>query len=341
MKTTIFAKTGLLSCSLLLAASLFVACSDDEKYDVVGNPDNLVYFKANAENTITGTIVHTPVGHFGAVDAKFPVRILRPATQETRVTVTIDNSLINAYNEANGTNYVAMPESAIDASRLTVTIPKDSIAARDTIVVKVLESAFPNLNEKAYLLPIRISQVQGDGKGSEERGIGYVLVSTEDKLIKEIGSADDVLGSVLTDYAGWTAKYSTGAEINAGELFDGSLENGPQLRTDGNEGKNTCVIVDMQKQQNVSGFRLARYWKSYWGGWWIEEYYFSSVHIDLSNDGTTWTEAGTALEADMPKADGYQYISFYGPVPARYLRLTIESGESAVSSLAELGVFTN
>ena len=51
------------------------------------------------------------------------------------------------------------------------------------------------------------------------------------------------------------------------------------------------------------------------------------------------TATGAVTSAAM--ADGYQYISFYGPVPARYLRLTIESGESAVSSLAELGVFVN
>jgi len=65
------------------------------------------------------------------------------------------------------------------------------------------------------------------------------------------------------------------------------------------------------------------------------------VQIEISNDGQKWTEVGTALEADMPKANGYQHIAFYGAVPTRYLRLTIESGSSSVSSLAELGIYVD
>ena len=56
--------------SLLAVAGITMAsCSDDESYDVYGNPQNLVYFKANADNTFTGTVAHTPVGDFGGVDA--------------------------------------------------------------------------------------------------------------------------------------------------------------------------------------------------------------------------------------------------------------------------------
>lgn len=72
---------------------------------------------------------------------------------------------------------------------------------------------------------------------------------------------------------------------------------------------------------------------------WYDEYYFSAVKIELSKDGVNWDEAGTVTESEMPKNGGYQYCSFYGGVSARYIRLSIESGSSSVSSLAELGVY--
>ena len=107
MKIKIFQKAWLLlllaPCSLLLTS-----CSDDEQYDVVGNPDNLVYFKANADNTFHGMVIHTPVGDFGDINAKFPVRILRPARQNTQVKAVVDYTMVDAYNEANGTSYAAM-----------------------------------------------------------------------------------------------------------------------------------------------------------------------------------------------------------------------------------------
>lgn len=338
MKIKIFQKAWLLlllaPCSLLLTS-----CSDDEQYDVVGNPDNLVYFKANADNTFHGMVIHTPVGDFGDINAKFPVRILRPARQNTQVKAVVDYTMVDAYNEANGTSYAAMLETAIDASRLTATILAGNIQAEDSIEIGIRQEALASLTAPAYLLPVRIIDVQGDGTPSEERGFGYVIVNTESKLIRTLADASEMPGTLITAGSDWTAAYSSGVDITASELFDGSLSNGPQLRTDADGGKTTTVIVDMKEEAKVNGLRLARYYMSYWGGWYIDEYYFSAVRIEYSLDGQSWSEAGTAQEADMPKANGYQHIAFYAGVPARYLRLTIESGSSAVSSLAELGIY--
>ena len=148
-----------------------------------------------------------------------------------------------------------------------------------------------------------------------------------------------MVGTLLTDYTGWTARYDSGTDIDAASIFDGDLTNGPQLRNDGADGKTKVVIVDMGSTRKVSGLRLARYYKSRYGGWWIEQYYFSAVKIESSSDGSSWKELGTALDAEMPRNSGYQHISFYGGTGMRYLRLTLESGSSSVSSLAELGVY--
>ncbi len=330
--------------ALLALSGLFFAACDSgvEDGDIVidGCSCNLVYFKANADNTFKGTVVHTPVGHFGGVSAVFPVAIQRPAASNTTVKAVIDNSLIDVYNKAHGTDYVAMPEGAVETAGLTVQIQKDSLKAQDAVKLSLKESALPTLTAAGYLLPVRIAEVSGDGRGSEERGVGYVIVTTKEKLVKDITSPDEMVGKLVADYAGWTARYGSNTTIQAEQLFDGDLTNGAQLRDDGADGKTKTVIVDMAAVKKVSGLRFARYYKSYYGGWWKEEFYFSTVKIEVSENGTDWLTAGTVTEGEMPKADGYQHVTFYGGTKCRYLRLTIESGSSSVSSLAELGVYT-
>lgn len=98
---------------LLAVAGLFSFQScDDESYDVVGNPDNLIYFppKGQFNNTSaaveTFTVVSTPVGYFGdEVYAKFGVSATRPMDGSATVTAVIDNGLVEAFNTENGTEY--------------------------------------------------------------------------------------------------------------------------------------------------------------------------------------------------------------------------------------------
>ena len=327
--------------SLLAVAGItMTSCSSDDRYDIVGNPNNLVYFMTRSNNTFTGTVAHTPVGDFGSVNAEFEVKVQRAISQDADVEIVADAALVDAYNAEHNTEYVLLPENAVIMENPVVTIPAGEVTGTEKFRLSLNDNALASLTEPEYMFAVRIIANQGGMKGSEERGIGYIIINTETKLIKDITSPDDVTGTLLTDYNGWSATYNTGAAINAADIFDGDLTNGPALRADGANGTSKIVIVDMKAEKKVSGFRLARYYKEYYGGWWYDEYYFSSVKVELSKDGANWDEAGTVIEREMPKEDGYQHISFYGGVPARYVRLTMESGSSSVSSLAELGVYT-
>ena len=91
--------------------------------------------------------------------------------------------------------------------------------------VTLNESALASLTEKAYMMAVKIGSAEGELKGSEERGVGYLIVTTENKLVKDISSKDEVTGTLLTDYTGWNVKYDSGVDITASELFDGDLTN--------------------------------------------------------------------------------------------------------------------
>ncbi|MBQ4146462.1 MAG: DUF1735 domain-containing protein, partial [Prevotella sp.] len=90
-----------LTFSFVAAAALtFGSCSSDDKYDVEGNPDNLIYFKAGEinSNVFTADVRHTPVGDFSNLTIKIPVFVQHPVSNATRVSVALDNSLVEAYN---------------------------------------------------------------------------------------------------------------------------------------------------------------------------------------------------------------------------------------------------
>ena len=112
------------------------------------------------------------------------------------------------------------------------------------------------------------------------------------------------------------------------------------MRTDEKDGKGTTLVFDLGTEQKVIGLRMARYYKSYYGGWWYDEYYFSHLDMQYSADGSTWNDMGSADETDMVKSGGNQYLALYGAVPMRYLKIQFTSGSSSVSSLAELGIYT-
>lgn len=326
---------------IIAAALSFQACSDDEHYDMVGNPNNLVYFKSMGDATTTCTVTHTPVGDFGEVSAKFSVAIQRAASRDTKVTAVIDNSLIDTYNTQHNTEYKAVPEGVVDAQKLSVTIAKDTIGSKEQIEVSIPSTAFAQLTEQAYLLPVRLSSVEGDGTASGQRGTAYVIINTQNKLVHAGVAAGDMPGTLMSDYSGVTASYTAGGTVDdMAQLFDGNLENGTALRSDEQDGKGTTLVFDLGTEQKVIGLRMARYYKSYWGGYWFDEYYFSHLDMQYSADGSTWNDMGSVDEADMVKSGGYQYLALYGAVPMRYLKIQFKSGSSSVSSLAELGFYT-
>lgn len=335
MKTYKYIITGLYAAALAFG---FASCSDDETYDVVGNPDNLVYFGAGNDNTKSIDVIKTPSGALEDMDVKLPVKILRQTTSDVSVTVSPDASLVADYNEAHETEYEAMPTDILSGGKLTVTIKQGEMIAADSATIHIERSALSQLDDATYLLPVRISEAGSPISG--QRGTAYIIAAVQTKYIADNVGPDDIDGSLVTDCGSWTATYDNGTAINAAELFDSDLTNGPQLRSDGNDGKSQTIIVDFKSNRQITGLRLSR-WAYYYSWWdWWYTYDFSEVTVSVSTDGNEWTSLGSASSSQMYNDEkGYQYVSLYEAVSARYLKLCILSGSSSVSSLAELGVY--
>lgn len=285
----------------MLAAMLCMqSCDDDETYDVVGNPDNLVYFNVNADNTLSYNIVNTPVGHIANIDGKLPVKILRKAAAETQVTAEIDNSLVDAYNTEHGTAYAAAPAGAATLQTATTTIRKDTVGAKEPIIFTIPEDKYSQFTEPAYLVPVVIKAVKGDGKGSIERGTAYIILNVKERVLQDAPSA--LIGTVATnDQKGeWSVVSSTGlGDLNP----NGWLPLGARQAS-------ASFVIDLGATHNFTGFNYSGYT-------------ISSITFSISADNATWVKLDTEGCGTFGVGSGWSavpYYVLYGGIPTRYVK---------------------
>lgn len=325
-------------CLIALATSSLFSCSKDESFDVTGDPQNKIFINTqqwapiNApQNAFSFAVVHTPIGDFGDVAAKFPVRATRPVSGATTVQAAVDNALVEAYNKAHGTSYAVVPEGVLTIANPSATIAKDAYLSGDSIQVGVANDKLKLLTEKAYLVPVKLASVSGSSCGiSAEYSTAYVIISTSENRIKPNAGSADMGGALVTGYSTWTATSNVASTSgSAGSMFDGSTSTSWRFPS-----SPVTMVIDMKDVKEVAGFRLFSQYAQY-GSY----YMFGQVKVELSTDDATYDEVGTCSSSDMASESGYQYIGFYGSYKARYVRLTL-SWNSSYTRICELGVYT-
>lgn len=95
------------------------------------------------------------------------------AFRDFEVTIMVDNSLIEAYNEKNGTSYVEVPDGIV---RLTgATMVEDSRST--TVNVSIDNGDRSQLtDENGYLIPVKIESV-GEATLNENSGVVYIVIN--------------------------------------------------------------------------------------------------------------------------------------------------------------------
>ncbi len=183
------------------------ACSDDENiYDFPGDAYNRVYLQDEASSY---KIVQTPVSSVTNLEFKTPLKCTKAASSNIKATVEIDNSMIAAYNEANGTNYEAMPASALVIENATMTIPAGAMVTADTLRITMTEneSILTGLrSENGYLIPLRITSTEGgDALPSTNIYFAYLIVTVTEDNINHDAVVGDITGTLVADQTGWSA----------------------------------------------------------------------------------------------------------------------------------------
>lgn len=310
-------KLYILAGALFFGAVALTSCGDDEeKYDIDGISYQRVYIPG-AANDVSATIVKTPVGYIKMLSAPIVASATKATNADTHVQFAIDNSKVDDYNKAHGTNYLAAPDGAISFDKTSLTIKAATETTEDTLWVSFSETAEQLLTDKTgYVIPIVISSCDGEGyQPSINMATKYIVVGLEESAVRPKGTAAEMLGAEMNDYTTWTSNPSGFTGLFSGSSWNRrySIPNSPGVFT-----------LDMQSTRNLTGIAVYCYYAQY-AYYYGSDVYPQSIAVEISSDGSTFTSIGK-LEGDDLYVDdsGYAWFDLYGPMPCRYMRVTIE-----------------
>lgn len=290
--------------SFAFSSSSNVSVNELDVY-TIESTDPTLYTLTGENNVVTGKLVHKKgVGSTCDLDASFKVYTTVSLQSGYNVTLSADNSLVAAYNEKNGTSYMAVPVENLNIENASITIAAGDNASADEVRVSLTGDLSGLTAKNGYLVPLKLSALSG-AVVSESRGTVYAVISVENNLIRAISSVDDMIGFAASGSSSWTADCSDGAN-----LFDGNNSTAVSgLISSGN-----VVTIDMKSSHMVTGLHFYTY-------------DLSNLSISYSVDGDVWETAGTVASGEnvftgSSWSPGDYYMAFADYLDVRYLRLS-------------------
>lgn len=196
----------LTGCAVAVALMPLAACDNEDYSSSPDRPDynvNYVYLYEPVE--AYSTIDFKATGDFlSTLDnplALCPVHCTKPAPEDMVVKVSIDSSLVSAYNTANKTDYAFM-----DGVRLTndvFTIKKGTYLSEEMITMDVYDRQSLQTSAKDLILPIKIENVSGGGSISEGHGAVYIHFVYQANFV-QVASVYEV--KLQADDSPWTSQ---------------------------------------------------------------------------------------------------------------------------------------
>ena len=252
--------------------------------------------------TVDCNIVNTPVGVFGGVDSKFTVSLKASVYTDVQLSAEIDNSLIAAYNEENGTSYEALPSDFASVLKVNATTIKPGELSGDVAVTMDSEKA--KQLSGSYIVPMHIAMTYSDGTKKVFDEPVYTTIGVKETLIND--NATSIPGT-----KGDVKTYSVvSAENLDPEEFSGLFSDDWNASWPFLEKKETAAFtVDLGAEKNLVAFN-------------IDNYVGKEYTLYFSNDGNTWKEIGSTAghDAVYDRNTYNQAYVMYGAVKCRYIK---------------------
>lgn len=252
--------------------------------------------------TVDCNIVNTPVGVLGGVDSKFTVSLKASVYTDVQLSAEIDNSLIAAYNEENGTSYEALPSDFASALKVNAATIKPGELSGDVAVTMDSEKA--KQLSGSYIVPMHIAMTYSDGTKKVFDEPVYTTIGVKETLIND--NATSIPGT-----KGDVKTYSVvSAENLDPEGFSGLFSDDWNASWPFLEKKETAAFtVDLGAEKNLVAFN-------------IDNYVGKEYTLYFSNDGNTWKEIGSTAghDAVYDRNTYNQAYVMYGAVKCRYIK---------------------
>lgn len=230
------------------------------------------------------------------------------ADAQINVKLAIDNGMVDIYNAQHEVDYRPLPID-VKLSPATYTIAQGTSHSE-----KVIALEFPDdmkglpLEETTYLIPITITQVDGEGAAVDEgASLFYVMLDCIEQPFAN--NVETATGSPLTMGENWVVTVDGEESIyyeDYGELWWSWLFQGYEVDC---WYVGSPMVVDLGEAQKLSSVSIHTDYGS--------DYSFKSMKIETSVDGEHYEGSDCILQKSAT-----QIIQINEPVAVRYLRLT-------------------
>ena len=187
--------------SILSIAVAFISCKDDE-YDNKSPFDNVVYLDV-AENS--DTQITTFKKTLTELKKEFSVVLSYPASQDVRVNVEVEPSLIDVYNARHNTSWRMLDSRYYTLSADKITIPAGkTISDQLNLELKDLDGSTGGEElpiDETYLVPITISHVEGGVSTLRSSATAYYLVKRSSAITSAASLRDNWINFPTLDKA--------------------------------------------------------------------------------------------------------------------------------------------
>lgn len=312
----------------LLLALFFIACNSEEVYDFPGTDVNKVFFQTatttvNGYDKYNGAIILTPFGTSVSVDVKIPVHSTMMPEKEVTVNLSVDYSLVDAYNKKNGTELLKFPSDIVVLENSKLVIPAHAKLSTMFAKVLIVEEKVAAIQKGKYLVPVTISSTEGSNiQISENRNTIFVEIEVieDDDNIAD-GKIPD--GTSSLDRTSWSGTFAPEADWEDGTfaaLFDG-IDGDYYNMWNLYFSKDSSLTIDMkQVQKGITGFYLNEM--------------IPSAKLWYSVDGVDWVLLGSTGPKQVSAL-----VALHGAIDARYIRWDISS-KRGYCWLMEFNVYT-
>jgi len=249
--------------------------------------------------------------------------------QDIHVSIVIDPTLIDDYNNKNGTSYTPLPEEAYTITGSSVVIPRGSFSST---TIKALVKSQTLRPFKEYMLVARIESTDAQIPINDKLKEAFFILKTSPGV-------DDY---PLFDRALWKVEsFSTeepkeGTWGNGGQVihtFDGNDATFWHSKWDGGEAPPPhWFIIDMGETKAIHGL-------SFLGRQSNNSGKPKEVVVELSVDGTNWFTGGSFELQNINNLQSQFLVDGFN-ADARYFKVTVKSSYNAVyTHLAEINAF--
>ena len=187
--------------SILSFAVAFISCKDDE-YDNKSPFDNVVYLDV-AENS--DTQITTFKKTLTELKKEFSVVLSYPASQDVRVNVEVEPSLVDVYNARHNTSWRMLDSRYYTLSADKMTIPAGkTISDQLTLKLEDLDGSTGGEElpiDETYLVPITISHVEGGVSTLRSSATAYYLVKRSSAITSAASLRDNWINFPTLDKA--------------------------------------------------------------------------------------------------------------------------------------------